>query len=183
MSDEVKVTDSEKDALLSMVNGEEAGTEEKTAMTTEVKTEEVKATTEANASEDSQEKDSEREDSEDDWKARARLWESRADKDKARADSAESRVSELEKQLADLQTTVKADSLRWQVAAKYGISEEDVALFLTATDEETLTKQAERLSQTSAKTPKPDTAQGTRASTGPLSTKQQGAAALEGLFN
>lgn len=38
-----------------------------------------------------------------------------------------------------------ADALRWRTAAKHGISDEDAELFLTGADEETLTKQAERL--------------------------------------
>lgn len=38
-----------------------------------------------------------------------------------------------------------AEALRWKVAAKHGISDEDAELFLTGTDEETLTRQAERL--------------------------------------
>lgn len=41
----------------------------------------------------------------------------------------------------------EADALRLRVAAKHGISDEDADLFLTGTDEETLTKQAERLMQ------------------------------------
>lgn len=39
----------------------------------------------------------------------------------------------------------KSEALRWKVAAKHGISDEDAELFLTGTDEQTLTKQAERL--------------------------------------
>ncbi|WP_037183822.1 hypothetical protein [Rhodococcoides fascians] len=38
-----------------------------------------------------------------------------------------------------------AESLRYRIASKHGISDEDAELFLTATDEDTLTKQAERL--------------------------------------
>lgn len=41
----------------------------------------------------------------------------------------------------------KADALRWKIAAKHGITDDDAELFLTGTDEETLTKQAERLTQ------------------------------------
>ena len=41
----------------------------------------------------------------------------------------------------------EADALRLRVAAKHGISDEDADLFLTGTDEATLTKQAERLTQ------------------------------------
>ena len=43
----------------------------------------------------------------------------------------------------------QAEALRWKIAAKHQISDEDAELFLTGTDEETLTKQAERLSQRS----------------------------------
>lgn len=39
----------------------------------------------------------------------------------------------------------RVDMLRFKVAAKHGISEEDADLFLTGKDEEALTKQAERL--------------------------------------
>ena len=41
------------------------------------------------------------------------------------------------------------ESLRLRVAVKHGVSDEDADLFLTGTDEETLTKQAERLAQRS----------------------------------
>lgn len=43
--------------------------------------------------------------------------------------------------------TAIAESLRLRVAAKHGISEDDADLFLTGTDEETLTRQAKRLSE------------------------------------
>lgn len=39
----------------------------------------------------------------------------------------------------------RIEGLRFKVAAKHGISEEDADLFLTGVDEETLTKQAQRL--------------------------------------
>lgn len=39
----------------------------------------------------------------------------------------------------------RADALRYRIATKHGISDEDAELFLTATDEDTLVKQAERL--------------------------------------
>lgn len=41
----------------------------------------------------------------------------------------------------------KSAALRLRIAAKHGISDEDADLFLTGTDEATLTKQAERLAQ------------------------------------
>jgi hypothetical protein len=39
----------------------------------------------------------------------------------------------------------RTESLRWRVAAKHGVSDEDAKLFLTGTDEETLTQQAKRI--------------------------------------
>lgn len=41
--------------------------------------------------------------------------------------------------------TAKAEAMRWRIAAKHGISDEDAETFLTGTDEASLTKQAERL--------------------------------------
>lgn len=65
----------------------------------------------------------------------------------------EDQKSETQK-LADAATAAKAeaeaakaDALRWRVAAKHGISDDDAELFLTGTDEATLTKQAERLTE------------------------------------
>lgn len=59
-------------------------------------------------------------------------------------------------------TKSASDALRFRVAAKHGISDEDADLFLTGSDEETLQKQAARLvdrTPTTA-TPKPDLTQG-----------------------
>jgi hypothetical protein len=52
-------------------------------------------------------------------------------------------AAELERDAA------KAEALRLRIAAKHQISDEDADLFLTGTDEATLTKQAERLAQRS----------------------------------
>lgn len=63
----------------------------------------------------------------------------------------ESQKTEAEKQaerLAELESeakTARAEALRLRIATKHGISDEDADLFLTGSDEETLTKQAERL--------------------------------------
>lgn len=60
----------------------------------------------------------------------------------------------------------RAESLRLRIALKHGISDEDASVFLTASDEDGLTKQAERLAALSAAksatptTPKPDRTQG-----------------------
>lgn len=89
------------------------------------------------------------------WKALARKHEKAA---KENADAAD-RLAKLEAdQLTkEEQATAKAaaaekerdeakaDALRWRVAAKHGISDEDAELFLLGTDEATLVKQAERL--------------------------------------
>lgn len=68
---------------------------------------------------------------------------SESEKAKKRADEAEARALAAE-----------AAALRWRVAAKHGISDEDAELFLTGTDEDTLNRQAERLTARTA--PKSD---------------------------
>ena len=89
------------------------------------------------------------------WKQKAREQEKRAkenadaakrlqeieDANKSEAQKAAERIQQLEAEIAGAQR----DALRFKVASKYGIGDEDVDLFLTASDEETLTKQAERL--------------------------------------
>jgi hypothetical protein len=92
-----------------------------------------------------------------DWKAEARKWEQRAKENKTAADRLaeleEANKSEIQKATDKAAAaekaaeTAKAEALRWKVAAKHGISDEDADLFLTGTDEETLTKQAERLTE------------------------------------
>jgi hypothetical protein len=68
-----------------------------------------------------------------------------------------------------------ADALRLRVAAKHGISDEDADLFLTGSDEDTLTRQAERLTARNAeagspRAPRPDANQGRSGAKGPKST-------------
>lgn len=48
----------------------------------------------------------------------------------------------------------EAEAMRWRIAARFGISDEDAELFLHGADEETLTRQAERFKDLSSKTPK-----------------------------
>lgn len=63
---------------------------------------------------------------------------------------------------------VKAEqeALRYRIATKHGIAEDDAELWLTATTEEDLTKQAERLAELQGQQPKPqqqpDPSQGPR---------------------
>lgn len=89
------------------------------------------------------------------------------------------RLAELEQEAAQ----ARAEALRFKIASKFGVSDEDADLFLTGTDEETLTKQAERLAARSEdagkpRTPRPDPNQGRSPSGGAASTAEQFAAAL-----
>lgn len=60
---------------------------------------------------------------------------------------AQSRIAELEAEL----TGVRTESTRLRIAAEHGITDaDDIALFLTGADEETLAKQAQRLSERTA---------------------------------
>lgn len=74
-----------------------------------------------------------------------------ADAAKRLAEIEESQKTEAEKaadRIRTLEAEVQAaqrDALRFKVASKFGIGDEDTDLFLTGSDEETLTKQAERL--------------------------------------
>lgn len=71
----------------------------------------------------------------------ARLDELEAEK-LSKEEKAEKRALEAEKRAVE----AEANALRWRIAAKHGISDEDAELFLTGLDEPTLTRQAERLS-------------------------------------
>lgn len=65
---------------------------------------------------------------------------------KTEAQKAADRLAAAEREREE----ARAEALRWKVAAKHGIDDEDAALFLTASDEETLTKQATRLAARTA---------------------------------
>lgn len=133
-----------------------------------------------------------------DWKAKAREWERRAKENKSAADELaqirESQKSEAER-ATDALAAVKAEAesaraelLRYQVAAKHGITDaEDISLFLTGSDEETLTKQATRLAERSSadgkpRAPKPDPNQG-RSGAAAATTADQFAGAVGQLLN
>ena len=81
----------------------------------------------------------------------------------------QAQMSDLEKAQAQARsyeeaaTKAQAEALRWRIAAKHGISDEDAETFLTGSDEAALTRQAERLASlatTAPTTPKPDRTQG-----------------------
>lgn len=110
-----------------------------------------------------------------DWKAKAREWEKRAKDNKAAADKLaeieEATKTEAQKQaerLASLEREAqqaRTEALRFKIASKFQITDEDAELFLTGSDEDTLTKQAERLAQRNEeagkpRAPKPDLNQG-----------------------
>ena len=74
-----------------------------------------------------------------------------ADAAKRLAEIEEAQKTETEKQadkirkLEETAAAAQRDALRFKVASKFGIGDEDADLFLTGSDEDTLTKQAERL--------------------------------------
>ena len=83
------------------------------------------------------------------------------DRDKSEVEKATSRVQTAERERDE----ARAEVLRLRVATKHGISDEDADLFLTGSDEETLTKQAERLQKRNEdagkpRSPRPDHTQG-----------------------
>ena len=75
-----------------------------------------------------------------------------------------------------------AEALRFRVAAKHGISDEDADLFLTGKDAETLEKQAARLMERTPTGPKPDPSQGAKGSDSKGTTADMFAAAIEPHF-
>ncbi len=91
------------------------------------------------------------------WKSKAREQESRAKANAKAADelaeikaaqlSAEQRAAQEKADAERERDQARAEALRWRIATKHGISDEDAELFLTATDEETLNRQAERLKE------------------------------------
>jgi hypothetical protein len=75
------------------------------------------------------------------------------------AEKAAERLAKAEKDAAEART----EALRFRIATKHGISDEDADTFLTGGDEETLTRQATRLIALSKPgTPRPDPSQGSQ---------------------
>lgn len=81
---------------------------------------------------------------------------------------AKANLSDLEKaqqsaqQFQQAAEKATADALRWRIAARHGISDDDAETFLTGNDEASLTRQAERLVALAKTptTPRPDPSQG-----------------------
>lgn len=72
--------------------------------------------------------------------------------DLKRAAAEAEKVAEAKAALERERDQAKAEALRLRIAAKHGISDEDADLFLTATDEATLERQATRLAAATKKT-------------------------------
>lgn len=77
----------------------------------------------------------------DDLKAKAAKLDEIEEANKSEIQKASDRAAAAE----DRATKAESAALRLRIAAKHGISDEDADLFLTGTDEASLTKQAERL--------------------------------------
>ena len=95
-------------------------------------------------------------------KAEKALKEIQARLDAAEAEklSKEERALKEAQEAAERAARAESEALRWRIAARNGISDEDAELFLTGTDEETLTRQAERFKQLSFKPSKGTTVPG-----------------------
>lgn len=152
-------TNPEDAAIKEMLGVESGGTENEQV--------EAPNASDANTSEESAQ--TEEKATEIDWKDKARQWESRSKANHKEAEDLKAQLSNLETELTELKN-VKAEAdnalhqlMVYKVAAEHGISNpDDIELFLTGKDEETLKKQAERISQSSSRSPRPDSAQGKR---------------------
>lgn len=92
-----------------------------------------------------------------DWKAKAREWETRAKANKDAADELakikaanQTEAERIADELAAAQreaSEARREALRFRVAAKFGISDEDASLLLTGDDEATMTRQAEAIAK------------------------------------
>ncbi len=68
------------------------------------------------------------------------------DAKKSDAEKQADRMAVLEKEAA----SARSEAVRYKIASKFQVSDEDAELFLTGSDEETLTKQAQRLNERAA---------------------------------
>lgn len=79
---------------------------------------------------------------------------------------------------AERAARAEAEALRWRIAARHGISDEDAELFLTGSDQDTLSRQAERFKELSSKPSKGTHVPGVgNQPSGPVSLADQIAAA------
>ncbi len=87
-----------------------------------------------------------------DLKAKADMLDQIEQANLSELEKATGRITSAEKE----RDTAKAEALRLRIAVTHGISMDDADLFLTGTDEETLTAQAKRLSDRAAEQAKAD---------------------------
>ena len=118
-----------------------------------------------------------------DLKAKAAKFDELEQANKSEVEKANERAVQAEKERDE----ARVEALRFKVATKFGVSDEDAELFLTGSDEDTLTRQAERLAARNEdagkpRPPKPDPSQG-RSNNGSVSTADQFAAAISGALN
>ncbi|MDR0481613.1 MAG: hypothetical protein LBH13_00395 [Cellulomonadaceae bacterium] len=85
----------------------------------------------------------------DELKAKAAQFDQAEEASKSEAQKAADKISKLQQALA----AEKHSGMRARIQAKHSISDEDAALFLTGTDEATVTAQAERLAATVTASP------------------------------
>lgn len=117
-------------------------------------------------------------------KARAARLDEIEDAQKSDAERAADALAQAQ---ADAESA-RAELLRYRVAAEHGITDaEDIALFLTGTDADTLTKQAARLAaravdESKPRIPRPDPNQG-RSGDAAASTADQFAGVVGGFLN
>lgn len=112
-----------------------------------------------------------------DVKAKAARFDELEQANKSEIDKANDRIAQAEQRAA----AAESSALRARIQAGHGISDEDAELFLTGTDEETLTKQAKRLEDRAVDRKK----QGNRVpkeGTSPKSPESDERAFVRGLF-
>jgi len=88
------------------------------------------------------------------WKAMSRKNEKAAkelEELKAAQLSKEERAAKEAEDAKAEAAQARTEAMRWRIAARFGMSDEDAELFLTATDEETLTRQAQRFTELTPK--------------------------------
>lgn len=81
----------------------------------------------------------------------AKALQARLDALEAEKLSKEEKAVKEAQDAAERAARAEAEALRWRIAAKHGISDDDAELFLTASDEETLSRQAERFKELASK--------------------------------
>lgn len=124
----------------------------------------------------------------DERKARKAAERSAAELKKQLDETATAQMSDLERAQSEAKTAVERaekaerDVLRYRIAAEHGISSADADLFLTGSDEETMSAQAVRYTELNQAptTPRPDPSQGAKGTNQATSPADAFAAAFGG---